>query len=140
MTFIFKNRTIFWDISKWNRGQKKRDGGSIFFVSVWLEGRGEKNCLGSDVFSLNPPKCSSQIEEKTQVTLLSHSNSSFTPVIMLNMLLSFFYLSCFFFPSFCPFLSCLVYSFFFLFSSSYYPFFLLGFVSSSLIMLAQSLF
>ena len=65
-------------------------------MSVWLEGRGEKNCLGSDVFSLNPPKCSSQIEEKTQVTLLSHSNSSFTPVIMLNMLLSFFYLSCFF--------------------------------------------
>ena len=28
MTFIFKNRTIFWDISKWNRGQKKWDGGS----------------------------------------------------------------------------------------------------------------
>ena len=23
MTFIFRNRTIFWDISKWNRGQKK---------------------------------------------------------------------------------------------------------------------
>ena len=30
MTFIFRNRTIFWDISKWNRGQKKWDGGSIF--------------------------------------------------------------------------------------------------------------
>ena len=29
MTFIFKNRTIFWDISKWNRGQTKWDGGSI---------------------------------------------------------------------------------------------------------------
>ena len=29
MTFIFRNRTIFWDISKWNRGQKKWDGGSI---------------------------------------------------------------------------------------------------------------
>ena len=28
MTFIFKNRTIFWDISKWNRGQTKWDGGS----------------------------------------------------------------------------------------------------------------
>ena len=28
MTFIFRNRTIFWDISKWNRGQKKWDGGS----------------------------------------------------------------------------------------------------------------
>ena len=23
MTFIFRNRKIFWDISKWNRGQKK---------------------------------------------------------------------------------------------------------------------
>ena len=22
MTFIFRNRTIFWDISKWNRGKK----------------------------------------------------------------------------------------------------------------------
>ena len=29
MTFIFRNRTIFWDISKWNKGQKKWDGGSI---------------------------------------------------------------------------------------------------------------
>ena len=29
MTFIFRNRTIFWDILKWNRGQKKWDGGSI---------------------------------------------------------------------------------------------------------------
>ena len=29
MTFIFRNRTIFWDISKWNRGQKKWNGGSI---------------------------------------------------------------------------------------------------------------
>ena len=28
MTFIFRNRTIFWDILKWNRGQKKWDGGS----------------------------------------------------------------------------------------------------------------
>ena len=28
MTFIFRNRTIFWDISKWNRGQTKWDGGS----------------------------------------------------------------------------------------------------------------
>ena len=28
MTFIFRNRTIFWDISKWNKGQKKWDGGS----------------------------------------------------------------------------------------------------------------
>ena len=29
MTFIFKNSTIFWDILKWNRGQKKWDGGNI---------------------------------------------------------------------------------------------------------------
>ena len=28
MTFIFRNRTIFWDIPKWNRGQTKWDGGS----------------------------------------------------------------------------------------------------------------
>ena len=28
MIFIFRNKTIFWDISKWNRGQKKWDGGS----------------------------------------------------------------------------------------------------------------
>ena len=28
MTFIFRNRTIFWDISKWNRWQKKWDRGS----------------------------------------------------------------------------------------------------------------
>ena len=28
MTFIFRNRTIFWDISKWNRGKTKWDGGS----------------------------------------------------------------------------------------------------------------
>ena len=30
MTFIFRNRTMFWDFSKWNRGQKKWDGGSIY--------------------------------------------------------------------------------------------------------------
>ena len=34
--FIFRNRTIFWDISKWNRGQKKWDGGSIIFNSLWF--------------------------------------------------------------------------------------------------------
>ena len=28
MIFIFRNMTIFWDISKWNRGQKKWDRGS----------------------------------------------------------------------------------------------------------------
>ena len=38
MTFIFRNRTIFWDISKWNRGQKKWDGGSNIFTTNhgWL--------------------------------------------------------------------------------------------------------
>ena len=36
MTFIFRNKTIFWDISKWNRGQKKWDGGSISF-SIFLD-------------------------------------------------------------------------------------------------------
>ena len=29
MTFIFRNRTIFWDIPKRNRGQTKWDGESI---------------------------------------------------------------------------------------------------------------
>ena len=28
MTFIFRNMTIFWYISKWNRGQKKWNGES----------------------------------------------------------------------------------------------------------------
>ena len=28
MIFNFKNRKIFWDIPKWNRGQTKWDGGS----------------------------------------------------------------------------------------------------------------
>ena len=28
MTFIFRNMTIFWDISKWNREQKKWNGWS----------------------------------------------------------------------------------------------------------------
>ena len=32
MTFIFKNKTIFWDIPKQNRGQTKWDGGSIRFA------------------------------------------------------------------------------------------------------------
>ena len=31
MTFIFRNRTIFWDILKWNRGQKKWDAWSNNF-------------------------------------------------------------------------------------------------------------
>ena len=32
MTFIFRNMTIFWDISKWNKEQKKWDKESIFYV------------------------------------------------------------------------------------------------------------
>ena len=32
MTFIFRNKTIIWDISKWNRGQTKWDGGNIFLL------------------------------------------------------------------------------------------------------------
>ena len=28
MTFIFRNRTIFWDIPKWNKEQTKWDGES----------------------------------------------------------------------------------------------------------------
>ena len=36
MTIIFRNKTIFWDISKWNRGQKKWNGGSIReMIYVW---------------------------------------------------------------------------------------------------------
>ena len=37
MTFIFRNRTIFWDISKWNKGQKKWDGGSIYKMIFFFE-------------------------------------------------------------------------------------------------------
>ena len=33
MTSIFRNIIIFWDISKWNRGQTNWDGGSTFFVA-----------------------------------------------------------------------------------------------------------
>ena len=36
MTFIFRNRTIFWDISKWNRGQTKWDGGSIWIAYLFM--------------------------------------------------------------------------------------------------------
>ena len=34
MIFIFRNRTIFWDIPKWNRGQTKWDGGSKIRVII----------------------------------------------------------------------------------------------------------
>ena len=34
MTFIFRNRTIFWDIPKRNRGQTKWDGESICIYSI----------------------------------------------------------------------------------------------------------
>ena len=42
MTFIFRNRTIFWDISKWNRGQKKWDGGSICWLLKIKEKKNRK--------------------------------------------------------------------------------------------------
>ena len=29
--FIFRSKTIFWDIPKWNRGQTNQDGGNITF-------------------------------------------------------------------------------------------------------------
>ena len=32
MTFIFRNRTIFWDIPKWNRGQTNWNGGSRYLL------------------------------------------------------------------------------------------------------------
>ena len=36
MTFIFRNRTIFWDILKWNKGQTKWDGGSMILSKTCL--------------------------------------------------------------------------------------------------------
>ena len=36
-TFIFRNRTIFWDVSKWNRGQKKWDEGSTILNTHVLQ-------------------------------------------------------------------------------------------------------
>ena len=35
MTFIFRNRTIFWDILKWNKGQTKWDGGSSYIYNIF---------------------------------------------------------------------------------------------------------
>ena len=34
MTFIFRNRTIFWDISKWNRGQKSGTEGVYIYIYI----------------------------------------------------------------------------------------------------------
>ena len=36
MTFIFRNRPIFWDIPKWNRGQTKWDGRSSYFLLTYF--------------------------------------------------------------------------------------------------------
>ena len=36
MTFIFRNRTIFWNIPKWNRGQTKWDGGSTTYAEAYV--------------------------------------------------------------------------------------------------------
>ena len=38
MIFIFRNRTIFWDISKWNRGKKSEMEGVLFFFENEMEG------------------------------------------------------------------------------------------------------
>ena len=46
MIFIFRNRTIFWDILKWNRGQIKWDGGSSI-------NKNNKNAL-HNIFTINP--------------------------------------------------------------------------------------
>ena len=37
MTLIFRNMTIFWDISKWNKGQTKWDKGSLILLYDKLE-------------------------------------------------------------------------------------------------------
>ena len=55
MTFIFRNRTIFWDISKWNRGQKKWDGGSIIFAIFGGWGGGpQKGCAFYLMMAIDP--------------------------------------------------------------------------------------
>ena len=36
MTFIFRNRIIFWDILKWNKGQTKWDRGSMILSKTCL--------------------------------------------------------------------------------------------------------
>ena len=46
MTFIFRNRTIFWDIPKWNRGQTKWDGGNITI------GLHQESALSPNLFAL----------------------------------------------------------------------------------------
>ena len=46
MNFIFRNRTIFWDVSKWNRGQKKWDGGSIYiYIYIYQSKQEIDPCL-----------------------------------------------------------------------------------------------
>ena len=47
MTFIFRNMTIFWDISKWNRGQKKMGRGSNILVVRW--GGGGTGLMGKQI-------------------------------------------------------------------------------------------
>ena len=41
----------------WTENFKEKIGREIFFVDIWLEGRGEKNWCSPSVFSPNPPKC-----------------------------------------------------------------------------------
>ena len=35
MTFIFRNRTIFWNILKWNRGQKNETEGVQYYIYMY---------------------------------------------------------------------------------------------------------
>ena len=35
MTFIFRNRTIFWDVSKWNRRQKKMGRREYIYIYIF---------------------------------------------------------------------------------------------------------
>ena len=39
MTSNFRNRTMFWDILKWNRGQTNQDGGSIKETKITINGK-----------------------------------------------------------------------------------------------------
>ena len=45
MTFIFRNRTIFWDVLKWNSGQKKWDGRSIYIYIYIYQSKQERDTI-----------------------------------------------------------------------------------------------
>ena len=54
MTFIFRNRTIFWDISKWNREQKKWDRWSIIFFNTIGK---KSHCQTQGILSFDSKMC-----------------------------------------------------------------------------------